>query len=111
MATLALLVIRTPDIEKTMQFYERLIGRTFVREQHGAGLVHYATELKGRIVFEIYPGIRTDNALGFKVVSIRGAMSRVSHLFSKPPKLTKQGDRVVHGVVFDPDGRRVELYE
>ncbi|HYD93352.1 MAG TPA: VOC family protein [Candidatus Paceibacterota bacterium] len=111
MPNLSLVVIRTPDIEKTRQFYERLLGVSFAREQHGGGPVHYAVELQGKIVFEIYPGIKTDNVLGFRTHFINGCINRASPFFSKPPRLTRAGDRITHAVLYDPDGRRVELTE
>lgn len=52
-------VIRTRRLEEAVEFFTAL-GLTFVREQHGAGPVHYATEANGQ-VFELYPCRRQDH--------------------------------------------------
>ena len=73
--TLKLIVIKTKDIDKLMQFYQ-LIGLTFDKHQHGKGAIHYATIIK-EIVFEIYPlpisEIKADNTLrlGFEVINLK----------------------------------------
>src|SRR4051812_27334640 len=51
--SLNLLVIRSPDIDRSARFYE-LLGLSFTKHAHGTGPVHYAGEL-GSAVFEIYP--------------------------------------------------------
>lgn len=111
MATLSLVAIRTPDIEKTMQFYEVLLGKTFVREKHGKDLVHYAAELRDRVVFEIYPGIKSSISVGFRVRSLRQALARIAGSLTKAPKLTKEGDRIIRAIIYDPDDRMIYLSE
>jgi catechol 2,3-dioxygenase-like lactoylglutathione lyase family enzyme len=51
---LDLLVIYTERLEECRDFYTAL-GLTLAREQHGTGPVHYAAELDGGLVLEIYP--------------------------------------------------------
>ncbi|MFD4835396.1 VOC family protein [Streptomyces uncialis] len=49
-----LLVIYTPDLDACRDFYAGF-GLLLVRERHGTGPVHYAAELDGGFVFEVYP--------------------------------------------------------
>lgn len=85
-----LLVIYTVQLDAVRDFYLGL-GLPLVREQHGAGPVHYAAEMAGGLVVEFYPG-KPDRAtgrlrLGFTVTGGR-----------YPP-----GERILS----DPDGRTV----
>jgi lactoylglutathione lyase len=110
--TLSLLVIRSPDIDRSARFYE-LLGLTFTKHTHGTGPQHYAAEL-GSAVFEIYP--RRDEAdstsftrLGFRVSNLDQTIATLQQSGAKvvsPPKDTPWGRRAV---VDDPDGHRVEL--
>ena len=47
-----LLVIRSPDIDRAVKFYQAL-GLVFVRHAHGTGPEHHACELED-FVFEVY---------------------------------------------------------
>lgn len=49
-----LLVVYSEQVEACRDFYASL-GLDLVREQHGCGPVHYAAELAGGLVLEIYP--------------------------------------------------------
>jgi lactoylglutathione lyase len=51
---MTVLVIRTPEVARTVEFLTGL-GLTFVEEQHGDGPVHYACEVDGNVL-EVYPG-------------------------------------------------------
>lgn len=53
MAHINLLVIRSPDIDRAVCFYE-VLGLSFEKHAHGNGPLHYACESDG-FVFEIYP--------------------------------------------------------
>ena len=68
--TLNLVVIRSPDIDKSAAFYSAL-GITFSKHSHGTGPEHYASEGEG-VTLEIYPETDTASAttgtrIGFKV--------------------------------------------
>lgn len=54
MTSLGYLVLYSPDPVACMDFYEGL-GLRFVRERHGAGPEHWAAELTGGLVLELYP--------------------------------------------------------
>lgn len=111
---LNLLVIRSADIEKSLQFY-RWLGLEFIQHQHGSGPEHYACSL-GELTFEIYPRIdlaqdTTATRIGFRVDGLNALIAFLQeHGVSiiSPPKNSPWGLRAV---VNDPDGHRVELVE
>ncbi|MFG6178299.1 VOC family protein [Halomonas sp. THAF12] len=104
---LNLLVLRCQALEASKRFYERL-GFRFVKEQHGNGPVHYASEEAG-MVFELYPlreGESVDNTrLGFRVPDLEEIVAPLETL-----NRDIIADEVIH-IVQDPDGRNVELRE
>jgi len=107
-----LLVIRSPDIERAVTFYEK-IGMQFERHSHGKGPEHYASETGG-FVFEIYPqrdsaGATTSTRIGFNVESVDNALQSLNDLdveIVSPAKDSPWGRRAV---VRDLDGHTVEL--
>lgn len=111
MARLSFLVLRCVDIEKSRAFYE-MIGLRFVRERHGNGVEHYASE-DGALSLELYP-TRAGTAisherLGFAVESLDqtvGALARNGAVIRSAPAHTEWGPRAI---VEDPDGRLIEL--
>jgi hypothetical protein len=62
---LALMVLRTSQMETTLAFY-RALGFSFVQERHGSGPVHYSTQL-GSSVLEIFP---SDSPWGRRAVVV-----------------------------------------
>jgi lactoylglutathione lyase len=50
---LNLVVLRTPDLGRAVEFYSRL-GLQFTKHRHGQGAEHFAAEF-GDGVFELYP--------------------------------------------------------
>ena len=55
---IALLVIKTNQLEKQKTFYENF-GLVFQKEKHGNGSEHFSTLIKNQnSVFEIYPLIK-----------------------------------------------------
>ena len=108
---LNLLVIRSPDIERAIRFYE-ILGLALLKHAHGSGPEHYTAVAVDGSVFEIYPllpGQRptTDTRFGFAVDNVDDLV----------PALGKEGATVVvrphdrderrHAVVTDLDGHRV----
>jgi len=110
--TLNLLVIRSPDIDRSARFYE-LLGLVFTKHAHGTGPEHYAAEL-GSAVFEIYPRHEEKDStsrarLGFRVANLDQTITALQQAGAKivsAPKDTPFGRRAV---VDDPDGHRIEL--
>lgn len=90
-----LLVLYTDDLERCRAFYAAL-GLQFVLEQHGNGPEHYATELPGGLVVELYPATErrpaSSNRLGFGVAAEAVDLAPGRH------------------VLEDPDGRAVEVH-
>ena len=107
-----LLVIRSPDIDRAVTFYET-IGMLFERHSHGKGPEHYASETCG-FVFEIYPqrnesAKTTKTRLGFSVNSVDRVLTLLESLdveVVSPAKDSQWGRRAV---VRDLDGHTVEL--
>ena len=107
-----LLVIRSPDIDRAVTFYQQL-GMLFDRHAHGNGPAHYASEIRG-FVFEIYPqrnadDVTTNTRIGFKVDDIDGVTDLLRELDATivtEPTDTRWGRRAV---VKDFDGHTIEL--
>jgi lactoylglutathione lyase len=111
---LNLVVLRSPDIERAVQFY-RSLGLSFEQHRHGNGPEHYAAEM-GNMVFEIYPrrneGDNTNAVrIGFRVQSLEkiiAAAQEAGGQIVSAPQVSEWGRRAV---LDDPDGHRVELIE
>jgi catechol 2,3-dioxygenase-like lactoylglutathione lyase family enzyme len=107
---LNLLVLRSPDIERTRRFYE-VFGLRFTRHAHGSGPEHYAHEDE-RGVFEIYPAKQAAAAggdhtgLGFVVDDLEAVHRELGEYAPAPIAQQEWGQTFV---VRDPDGRRVEV--
>jgi lactoylglutathione lyase len=112
--SLNLLVLKAEDPDQLCRFYSGL-GLRFIREQHGNGPVHHASELGGS-VFEIYPRkpeepSTTATRLGLTVPSLDAALLAVrsaNGVVLREPSEYRQGRRAV---VCDPEGHKVELVE
>jgi lactoylglutathione lyase len=111
---LNLVVLRTPDLGRAVEFYSRL-GLQFTKHRHGQGAEHFAAEF-GDGVFELYPqaadGPSTlGTRIGFRVSSvdeILAALGDVTGAIVSPAKDSEWGRRAV---LTDPDGHRVELVQ
>jgi predicted enzyme related to lactoylglutathione lyase len=107
-----LLVIRSPDIERAVTFYEAL-GLRFERHSHGKGPEHYASETRG-FVFEIYPqrddeSTTTNTRIGFNVVSVDDSLETLQKLSVSVVSPAKDSPWGRRAVVRDLDGHTVEL--
>ncbi|MDB6105286.1 MAG: hypothetical protein JWO52_5285 [Gammaproteobacteria bacterium] len=109
---LNLVVIRSPDLERSARFYEAL-GLRFTKHRHGNGPEHLSCEL-GSAVLEIYPRTGDSDStapvrIGLRVPSVDVALSQLQAIgvvIVSPPKDSPWGRRAV---VDDFDGHRVEL--
>jgi lactoylglutathione lyase len=107
-----LLVIRSPDIDRAVTFYQRM-GLQFHRHSHGKGPEHYASDVGG-FVFEIYPQknadeITTNTRIGFNVNDVDRVVELLREVHATivtEPTDTEWGRR---SVVKDFDGHTVEL--
>lgn len=112
--TLNLVVLRSPDVARAAAFYSRL-GLQFMLHRHDSGPEHFAAELPGGGVFELYPvadGASTlGTRIGFRVPSVDDAVAALSEYpgaVVSAPRDSQWGRRVV---IADPDGHRVELVQ
>jgi hypothetical protein len=112
--SLALVVIRSRDMEKLASFYSAL-GFIFTRHRHGNGPEHFSCTIGGT-VFEIYPSSTADEAttatrLGFSVPSLASTLDILRGLGTTI--LTEPSDTPfgLRAVVKDFEGHKVELYE
>jgi lactoylglutathione lyase len=111
---LNLLVLRSPDIERAISFYQ-LLGLTFTRHAHGAGPEHYTAEM-GELMFEVYPltaksSPTTSVRIGFRVEELDALLAKLTQegiSMVAPPADSQWGRRAV---VKDWDGHTVELVE
>lgn len=112
--SLCLLVIRSPNIDRAVTFYQGL-GLVFIKHAHGAGPEHYTCDA-GDLVFEIYPlregeASTTSVRLGFRVPAVDDAVAALERLGAEavsPPANSSWGRRAV---LVDFDGHRVEIME
>lgn len=113
--SLSLLVLKTRRMPELRAFYASL-GLEFREERHRQGPLHYAGQV-GDLVFEIYP-LPDENAstdvstrIGFLVEDLMQVVDLLRTQGTRitvEPRSTPWGSR---GVVLDPDGRTVELYQ
>ncbi|MEX2213706.1 MAG: VOC family protein [Phycisphaeraceae bacterium] len=109
---LNLVVIRSPDIDRAVEFY-RALGLEFKKHAHGTGPQHYACEWSA-FVLELYPlpdGAvpTTGTRIGFAVNSVDETVAKlvaIGGTIISPPADSPWGRRAV---VADFDGHRVEL--
>ena len=109
---LNLLVIRSPDIDRAVEFYQ-LLGLDFHKHSHGSGPEHYACDLSGQ-VFEIYPlsdkqAPTTWTRIGFSVSDVDSMVAKLSDIDTKIVSLPKDSEWGRRAVVKDFDGHTVEL--
>jgi len=112
--TLALLVLKSRQVERLRQFYA-FLGIAFTQERHGSGPEHHAATM-GDVVFELYPLTAEANEegpprLGFYVTDLGQKLAdlkKTGAVVEIEPRPSKWGMRAV---VRDPDGRAVELYQ
>ena len=107
-----LLVIRSPDIERSVAFY-RALGMEFKLHSHGKGPKHYASETRG-FVFEIYPqrdekSHTTSTRIGFNVESVDHSLKMLADLDVEIVTPAKDSEWGRCAVVRDLDGHAVEL--
>jgi len=109
---LKLVVIRTGDLLKLVEFYT-LLGLPFEYHKHGNCPFHYSTNING-IVLEIYPLAKGQPVadknlrLGFAIDNFEEIIILLENNIVSPPTQTDWG---YMAVVQDPDGRKVELYK
>lgn len=111
-ARLNLLVILSPDIERTAEFYS-LLGFSFERRRHGQGPEHMAAEVDG-FVFEIYPetersGRTTALRIGFAVANVDREFEKLIQSGAGRVVVPTDSEWGRRAVILDIDGHVVEL--
>lgn len=115
---MSLLVLRCRDLEASREFYERL-GLMFLPERHGQGPKHYAATING-LVMELYPQksdinlgqeIPDSTRIGFSIGSLDNVLQTMQEKGDKIHSMPHQKQWGYQAIVFDPDGRTVELTE
>ena len=112
--TLNLVVLRSTDPARAVAFYARL-GLEFRQHRHGSGPEHFAAELPGGSVFELYPvsgGASTlGTRVGFRVPSVDQAVAALSDYTGAVVSAPRDSEWGRRAVVTDPDGHKVELVQ
>lgn len=104
MTSLNLIVLYCKDLEKSINFYA-MLGLTFIKEQHGNGIVHYSCDVNG-IILELYPKFPKENysklRLGFTIKN-----SDLTHPeLINHKKESSQNNKVC---LTDPDGHKIDV--
>ncbi|MEO3408223.1 VOC family protein [Mucilaginibacter sp. CAU 1740] len=111
---LKLLVIRTPDMQRLVDFY-MLLGFSFDYHKHGNSPYHYSATVDGTVI-EVYPLAKSqveadiDLRLGFELDDFDKAILLLKEAEAQFISEPVQTDFGFLAVVVDPDGRKLELY-
>ncbi|MEO0468831.1 MAG: VOC family protein [Bacteroidota bacterium] len=111
---LNLLVIRSPDPDQLVPFYEAW-GLRFAHHRHGSEPLHYAAEMN-ELVFEIYPCKYGQTPsihirLGFEMEDVKNVLEKVSTSGGMILQDLQQTEFGKVAIVQDPEGRKLELKE
>lgn len=109
MPSLALLVLKTHQMEAVRRFYAA-VGIEFQQEKHGKGPAHFSGRL-GETVFEIYPlppdkPPEATTRLGIAVDDLNQVLESLVAAGTIEREEIVETSRIV---IRDPDGRVVEL--
>ena len=112
---LNLLVIWSQEPTNLVKFYN-LLGVNLQPEQHGNGPLHYAAQLSGNTIFEIYPAASAEKVtqnirLGFDVDNLATILDEITKIGGTIHQAAKMSDWGYRAVILDPEGRKVELIE
>lgn len=114
---IALLVIKTNQLEKQKAFYENF-GLVFQKEKHGNGPEHFSTFIKPQnVVFEIYPlpknQLKSDmtTRLGFQVDDLKKTINSILRIGGVIKSDIRKTEFGILSIVKDFDGRSIEVYQ
>lgn len=112
--SLNLVVLRSADIARSAAFYSHL-GLQFLQHRHGSGPEHFAAELPGGGVFELYPAAENASTsgtrIGFRVPSVDDAVAALSGYPGAVVSAPRDSEWGRRAVIVDPDGHKVELVQ
>ncbi|MFS2190396.1 VOC family protein [Mucilaginibacter sp. Mucisp84] len=112
---LKLLVIRTANTQKLVDFYQ-LLGVSFDYHKHGNSPYHYSATVDGTVM-EIYPLTKNQTEadgnlrLGFELEDFDKVIKLLKESQVRFASEPAQTDFGFMAVVVDPDDRKVELYK
>ena len=112
---LKLLVIGSSDPKRLADFYS-LFNIEFTYHRHGNSPFHYGGKI-GAVLLEVYPLSKNQlNAdvnlrIGFSVDDFDIAVERLKLANVKFDVEPKETDFGFMAIIFDPDGRKMELYK
>jgi len=109
-----LIVIRSKNIEKSLEFY-KAIGLSFIKEKHGSGPEHYSSTINN-LVFEIYPIIDNNKGnnnirIGFNISSLDDVVNLLSKKGFEIVSEAKNSCWGRRAVMKDYDNYTVELID
>jgi lactoylglutathione lyase len=111
MPSLSLIVLRVRDLAQARAFY-RLLGLSFVDEQHGSGPLHYSATIDG-LTLELYPARPEDSLgrqrLGFRVRPLDGIVESLRRQGVKIVSEVRESPWGRRAIVEDPEGNVIEL--
>ena len=114
---IALLVIKTNQLEKQKSFYEK-IDLVFQKEKHGNGPEHFSSTIETQnIVVEIYPLSKnqilpdTTTRLGFRVNDLEKTINAILEIGGEIKNEIQETEFGKLAVVKDFDGRSIEVYQ
>ncbi len=107
---LNLLVLRCKNIVISKNFYEKLLGLKFIKEQHGKGAVHFSAYV-GKTVLELYPLTKSEEVENIRLGFTLELEDVENHLKEMQIEILSryefEGKMVF--VVGDLEGRKIEL--
>lgn len=104
--SLAYVVLRCADLERSRQFYEAL-GLYLSAEQHGKGSKHYSSDLGG-VVLELYP-LAGRATSGLRLGLVVSDLDRVIESLRSWGAEVATTASPVTATVADPDGHQIAL--
>ena len=114
---IALLVIKTNQLEKQKTFYEKF-DLVFQKEKHGNGSEHFSSIIENQnIVLEIYPLPKNKNfpdtstRLGFRVDDLEKTIDAILEVDGEIKNEIRDTEFGKFAVVKDFDGRSIDVYQ
>src|SRR3989344_8139495 len=112
------LVLHSPKLEESRDFYEALLGIKFREEKHGDGPKHYVVHLEAGLLLELYPPPKiraplsptvsfnfSDPSFILNTHNLEETLERIKKYTNDKVEMLPYGARV-----YDPDGRTIYLH-
>lgn len=92
MIKLNLVIIRTENLEETVQWYSQTFNLEFVAEKHENGILHYSAQLDEGLI-EVYPTKRSSNKITFGMAIDKPNFEKI--LLNQNPKLIDEDNMLI----------------